>query len=185
MSKENSLKDYLADLYEGISNKKPNVSRNPQDFRAEIESIDTGSAATAEEKTVTPTKDTQTVVASTADFLSKVTVKPIPNEYVIPSGTAEVFKNGTHNVSGKANVKVSVTPKLMEKTVITDGTYLASNDGVEGYSRVIVKTSEGTSNLTGALSLSKAVEIEDTSNPTATSPTIAKMGGEIYILTEA
>lgn len=39
MSKKNNLKDYLTDLYEGIVSKKPNASRNPQNFRAEIESI--------------------------------------------------------------------------------------------------------------------------------------------------
>lgn len=42
MSKENNLKDYLTDLYDGISSKKPDASRNPQNFRAEIEAIKTG-----------------------------------------------------------------------------------------------------------------------------------------------
>lgn len=42
MAKNNNLKDYLTDLYEGIASKKPNASRNPQDFRSEIESIETG-----------------------------------------------------------------------------------------------------------------------------------------------
>ena len=42
MSKSNNLKDYLADLYQGIASKKPNASKNPQDFRAEIESIEVG-----------------------------------------------------------------------------------------------------------------------------------------------
>ena len=41
MSKQNNLKDYLTDLYEGIAVKKPGASRNPQDFRSEIESITT------------------------------------------------------------------------------------------------------------------------------------------------
>ena len=39
MAKTNNLKDYLTDLYEGIASKKPNASRNPQNFRSEIESI--------------------------------------------------------------------------------------------------------------------------------------------------
>lgn len=42
MSKENNLKDYLTDLYQGIASKKPDASKNPQDFRAEIEAIETG-----------------------------------------------------------------------------------------------------------------------------------------------
>lgn len=44
MAKTNNLKDFLVDLYEGISSKKPNASRNPQDFRSEIESISGGGA---------------------------------------------------------------------------------------------------------------------------------------------
>lgn len=42
MGKQDNLRDYLADLYQGIKTKKPNASRNPQDFRSEIESIEVG-----------------------------------------------------------------------------------------------------------------------------------------------
>lgn len=41
MSKENNLKDFLTDLYAGIVIKKSDASRNPQDFRGEIEAIET------------------------------------------------------------------------------------------------------------------------------------------------
>lgn len=41
MSKENNLHDYFADLYQGIASKKPDASKNPQDFRAEIEALGT------------------------------------------------------------------------------------------------------------------------------------------------
>lgn len=41
-NKTNNLKAYLRDLYEGIVSKKPDASRNPQDFRSEIEAIRTG-----------------------------------------------------------------------------------------------------------------------------------------------
>lgn len=40
----------------------------------------------SEERTVTPTKSVQNVTPATADYLSKVIVNPIPDEYVIPSG---------------------------------------------------------------------------------------------------
>lgn len=43
MSKTDNLKDYLEDLYQGIVSKKPGASKNPQDFRREIESIVGGS----------------------------------------------------------------------------------------------------------------------------------------------
>jgi hypothetical protein len=42
MSKENNLKEYLKDLYDGIKTKKPDASRNPQDFKRDILSIQTG-----------------------------------------------------------------------------------------------------------------------------------------------
>lgn len=45
MSKENNLKDFLADLYVGISSRKPGASKNPQDFRKEIESIPAGGSS--------------------------------------------------------------------------------------------------------------------------------------------
>ena len=41
-NKTNNLKAYLRDLYEGIVSKKPDASRNPQNFRSEIEAIRTG-----------------------------------------------------------------------------------------------------------------------------------------------
>lgn len=42
MNKTNNLRAYLRDLYEGIVSKKPDASRNPQNFRSEIEAIRTG-----------------------------------------------------------------------------------------------------------------------------------------------
>lgn len=76
MSKRDNLKDYLTDLYQGIASKKPGASRNPQDFRAEIESIQTGgggSSSTLIEKTFA---QNGTYFASSygADGFSKVIV---------------------------------------------------------------------------------------------------------------
>ena len=45
MSKQDNLKDYLTDLYEGIASRNPGASRNPQNFRAEIENIEGGGDA--------------------------------------------------------------------------------------------------------------------------------------------
>ena len=39
MPKNNNLQDYLKDLYEGIKSRKPDASKNPQDFRREIENL--------------------------------------------------------------------------------------------------------------------------------------------------
>ncbi len=71
---------------------------------------------------ITPTKEVQTKQPSgDAVGYSEVTVKPIPDNYIIPSGTLEITGNGTYDVSGKANANVNVPGKEEEaKTVNLD-----------------------------------------------------------------
>lgn len=60
-------------------------------------------------KTITPTEQTQTVEADTGyDGLDTVTVNPIPSGYVVPSGSVEITANGTVSVAGKATANVNV-----------------------------------------------------------------------------
>ncbi len=75
-----------------------------------------------QEKEVTPTKDTQQVSAD-GDYnaLSMVTVKPIPDEYIVPSGNQNITENGSYDVADKASVTVRVsngdyTPILQDKS---------------------------------------------------------------------
>lgn len=85
-----------------------------------------------QEKTVTPTKATQTITADSGkDGLSKVTVNPIPSEYIIPSGAITLTENNkTYDVTDKASVKVEVEveeiPEISEPL-----TLIASKDGAE------------------------------------------------------
>ena len=129
MDKTNNLKEYLIDLYNGIASKKPDASRNPQDFRGEIESIQGGGEPwdetdpdniiiegepitdsilieqTFDENGVYPASD------EGADGYSKVTVNVpnvIPDGYIVPTGTLEITENGTHDVTEYANVSVNV-----------------------------------------------------------------------------
>ena len=99
--------------------------------------------ANLQEKEATPTKEMQQIIADQQyDGLSKVTVNPIPDEYIIPSGEIEITANGNYNVTDKASAKVNVPEKqLGAKTITKNGVYNATDDNLDGYSQVTVETS--------------------------------------------
>lgn len=75
---------------------------------------------TLQEKTATPTTSEQTVTADSGyDGLSKVTVKAIPSQYVVPSGTKTITANGTHDVSAYASATVNVPSEDLD-SIITE-----------------------------------------------------------------
>lgn len=80
-----------------------------------------GGEVALQEKSVVPSKSTQNVVSDAGyDGLSKVTVEPIPDEYVVPTGEVQITSNGQHTVSGyvTANVEVPIpTFSTQEKSV--------------------------------------------------------------------
>lgn len=68
-----------------------------------------------QEKTVTPTKSVQEVVADAGyDGLSKAIVNAIPNEYIIPSGELQITENGNYDVTEKSSVSVNVAGEVLE-----------------------------------------------------------------------
>ena len=71
---------------------------------------DDGSGGNYQRKTVTPTEQTQVVTADQGyDALSRVTVNPIPDDYIIPSGNKAITANGTGiDVVQYATVSVNV-----------------------------------------------------------------------------
>ena len=69
-------------------------------------------------KDVVPISTMQRVVADSGyDGMMQVTVGAIPSDYIIPSGSATITKNGTSNVKSLSEVVVDVKPKLQDKTV--------------------------------------------------------------------
>ena len=99
--------------------------------------------ANMQEKEVIPTKEKQEIVPDkNYDGLSKVIVDKIPDEYIIPTGNIEITKNGIYNVREKETANVNIPMlKLGTKNITSNGTYKASDDELDGYSEVNVKTS--------------------------------------------
>ena len=96
-----------------------------------------------QEKEAIPTKETQEIVPDKEyDGLSKVIIKPIPDEYIIPQGNLEISQNGTYDVTNYASANVNVPEKqLGTKTITKNGIYKATDDNLDGYSEVEVATS--------------------------------------------
>lgn len=71
-----------------------------------------------QEKTATPTSASQSIVSDSGYAgLSKVTVNPIPNAYIIPTGTKDITANGIVDVTSFAEVNVAVpAPDLSDAT---------------------------------------------------------------------
>ena len=99
--------------------------------------------ANMQEKEAIPTKEQQEIVPDkNYDGLSKVTVNPIPDEYIIPDGNLEINQNGTYDVNNYSSAEVNVPEKVLgTKTITTNGTYNATDDNLDGYSKVSVETS--------------------------------------------
>lgn len=92
-------------------------------------------------KTVTPSEITQNVTPdSTYDGLSKVTVNPIPSQYIVPSGSKNITENGTSDVTSFASIDVNVQPSLQEKsTTPTISTQeIEADSSYDGLSKVTV-----------------------------------------------
>lgn len=104
----------------------------------------TSQLTTQAAKTVTPTKATQTAVSSGTYVTGDVKVGPIPNDYLIPTGTITISSNSTGiDVSTYATANVSVaapTPNLQNKTITPSETQqtVSAGSGYDGLGTVTV-----------------------------------------------
>lgn len=82
---------------------------------------------TTQEKIITPTKQIQEVLPDeNIDLLSKVTVNPIPNNYIEPQGQKEITQNGTYDVTNFASANVDI-----EIGKLTNEEYVEANDDLD------------------------------------------------------
>ena len=78
-----------------------------------------------QEKEITPTKKLQEVIPDKGyTGLSKVTVKSIPEEYIIPAGTLEITENGTYDVKKYETLTTNIhEPKPYKPRFISFSNY--------------------------------------------------------------
>ena len=94
-------------------------------------------------KTITPSKSTQTAVASGRYTTGAVTVAAIPDTYIQPSGTLDVTANGTHDVKNYASVNVNVAGGGDLPTLTNEGTpseLLEGKEFIDSSGKIVIGT---------------------------------------------
>lgn len=91
---------------------------------------------------VTPRKEKLTYKHEGSYGYDNVTVNPISEEYIIPSGTKDINSNGIHNINEYENVNVNVVavPDLEEKVITPtkEVQTVVPSEGYDGLSEVTV-----------------------------------------------
>lgn len=93
---------------------------------------------------VTPTEQTQTLNTANKKMIGDVTVNPIPDEYIVPSGSQTVTSNDTYDVTALAEIIVDVEtePSLQTKsksytpTETAQSETVAADSGYDGLDEV-------------------------------------------------
>jgi hypothetical protein len=191
---------YGADGVKREGSKLPVVVKRTTDENGGTVIDITGEVLTLQQKTISPTPSQRIVLPDEGySGLSEVTVEPIPNYYVVPTGTLEVDKNGLADVTQYESVNVNVDMALQNKSVTPSkqSQTISPDSGYNGLSYVSVDpipdeyivpsgnvtiTANGTRNIkqyeTVTVSVSDAPELQKkTATPTKSSQTITPDSG--------
>lgn len=121
MAKNNNLKDYLIDLYQGIASRKPNASKNPQDFRSEIENLVFTSDANAAASDIRAGKTAyvnDVKVTGTIEDYDEST-----EENILTNSNLDITKSGTYGIANYTTVTVNIPDTFYGRLTNTLNTY--------------------------------------------------------------
>ena len=128
---------------------------------------------------VTPTKQTQILATDGLKMTDDVTVNPIPDEYIIPSGSQTITANDTYDISDKAEVVVAVPdPAMQSKSVSFTPSESVQTDtvvpsaGYDGLDEVDISVDAIPSTYVGS-----AIDRRDSDDLTASGATVSVPGG--------
>ena len=112
--------------------------------------------AVLQEKEIEPTKQEQIVVPDSGyEGMSKVVVKPIPNEYLIPEGNLDITTTLEYNVSNYATAQIKDS-NLKPENIAENVEVL----GITGTFHGVIDTSDGTATSDDIL-LGKTAYVDD------------------------
>ena len=89
---------------------------------------------------ITPSVNKQVFSTEKKLMTQDFTVKPIPEEYIIPEGQIQIEQNGEFNVTSYASASVNINPPLQSKTTepLITQQIISPDNGYYGLSSVII-----------------------------------------------
>ena len=141
--------------------------------------------------TITPTKSSQTAIAANKYAIGTITVGPIPNNYIVPTGTVTISANGVGiDVAQYATANVSVdapTINLQNKTVApaTSAQTITADNGYDGLGTVTVSAMPSGSVAVTTISVNSSGLITATATKTAGYIAAGTTSGTLQLSTQA